>query len=406
MKRSKMILLIGAVVVIAAGVVGGSLWAKQKNSGQKNVTNTSSSGETDKVYEASLYGGSYNDEGRLYDQEGLIYFWDAKTDKTGVVCRKANCEHVSYSSHADSECDAAFPETGAVFALEDHLYLFGQVTKDTDSSFPDYTLYRAKKDGSGRQKIAAIADSKQRTYTVLKYDRDYIVMQYIQNYAQEDANGNQSGKDEVAFGYTVYSLKDGKIYEITLDKQDLSRILSHVSFTIQKDVLYMSYLGYDNTYDKKEAASLKKKQAEEYDTQHEKVVIVSQKIGTGDTQQVNEVNAYEALLDGNRMAYRTLDGIYVKKDTDKGEGKQIVSVDDKKKSRDTITFFGFKGKYLCYSLSNGSDSTDICIYDMEKGDYKTIKAKDMAFGALTDTTLYLLGGGTDAKAYVLKDLWN
>ena len=183
-----------------------------------------------------------NQEGFLYVEDHVLWFYDFASGQRVVLCNKPDCQHKPYSSYTnpDPECNAVLQNRDSFdgFAMHnDYVYIFCR------SSINKTTLYRQKPDGDGRE-ILTEFDWEIDPFNdiIFRDNMAYLVgVQYILDELGFGSSGNQ-----ISIVLSV-DLQTGKVKELTEVKHNNSSRMQNLQ-VIDGNLLY-DYEYYDEGMD-------------------------------------------------------------------------------------------------------------------------------------------------------------
>ncbi len=155
----------------------------------------------------SVFNQTFNNDGILFEKNGLLHFVDAKSGKDIVLCDKPNCPHESYSfGNPNPVCNAAingaFMNGYAIYG--DRLYFVAQT--DGKGIF-NKEVYQADVNGANRKRIAELENVE--FIENVTYVDEYLLVPYI---TQNDPDSPNVELEKPIVGMAAINLST---YEVT-----------------------------------------------------------------------------------------------------------------------------------------------------------------------------------------------
>lgn len=182
----------------------------------------------DALWVAQMISETYGREGMFYTEHNRIYFTDAVTGESEIICDNAAC------THGREECSAYFDGITYVALNGDKLLL---VTGEGAEKAGDMYLYEADVNGTNRKKLANLGNM-QSIWQVM-FQEDVIIISFFNSY-----DDNMEPMEENIAGIYVYDL-NSNTGEVLWQKQAYNAIASE--FVYYKDIVYFYVFYYDIT---------------------------------------------------------------------------------------------------------------------------------------------------------------
>ena len=296
-----------------------------------------------------------NQEGFLYVEDHVLWFYDFASGQRVVLCNKPDCQHKPYSSYTnpDPECNAVLQNRDSFdgFAMHnDYVYIFCR------SSINKTTLYRQKPDGDGRE-ILTEFDWEIDPFNdiIFRDNMAYLVgVQYILDELGFGSSGNQ-----ISIVLSV-DLQTGKVRELTEVKDDNQQRVEQIQ--VVGENLYYNYFYYDEGAD----FDFMAEDAYEQSLKYFNYFAYQVDISTGTEKQVLD-------LAEHMYGYISLDDEYIYYLSE--DSLKVYSVDREDSSERVL--FESKDKLYCIKLDDylfmrqGDDISTVYCYDLLTG--KTMK---------------------------------
>lgn len=200
---------------------------QQQNNGQQSSDNRSNISD-DALWVSCMSSRTYGREGSFYNEHNFIYFLDASTGESEIICDNAAC------THTKEECSAYFDGVTYVALHGDKLLL---VTGEGAEKVGDMYLYEADVNGAKRKKLAYLGNMQ--AIWKLVFTEDVIVISFFNSYDE-----NMEPMDENLAGIYVYD-RSTNSGEVVWQKQAYNAIASE--FAYYEDVVYFYVFYYDIT---------------------------------------------------------------------------------------------------------------------------------------------------------------
>ena len=197
-----------------------------ENDAQKN--NVPEAGSNEVLWTNSLGTQTYGREGSFYSESNRVYFLDAVTGETGIICDDITCDHKS------RECSAYFEGVTYTALEDDHLII---VTSHGGDSLWELSVYETDVNGSNRKKLGSFGTMLS-VYQML-FMEDKIIASYWNNMDE-----NLEPMDENRACIAVYDRKTNTS-KVVWEKQALNAIASDIQY--YNGVIYFSVFYFDVT---------------------------------------------------------------------------------------------------------------------------------------------------------------
>lgn len=185
----------------------------------------------DKILWTSYLGTrTYGREGSFYSENNRIYFLDAATGESDIICGDATC------THKREECSAYFDGVSYVALEGDHLLIV--TTYGGDNGW-DMQLYTADVDGSNRKHVAELGFMLS-IYQVI-FTEDKIIASFWNS-----VDENMAPMDENYAGIYVFDRKTNT-GEVVWSKKAFNAIAAKLNY--YNDVVYFDAFYFDVTMD-------------------------------------------------------------------------------------------------------------------------------------------------------------
>ncbi len=191
-------------------------------------TNIQHQQNDDALWVAPMSSKTYGREGMFYNKSNFIYFMDAATGESDIICDDAKC------THEKGECSAYFDGITYVALNGDKLLL---VTGEGADKAGDMYLYEADVNGTHRKKLSYLGNM-QAIWQVM-FTEEVIVISYRNAYDE-----NMEPMDENIAGIYVYD-RVNETGEVLWQKQAYNAITSE--FVYYRDTVYFYVFYYDVT---------------------------------------------------------------------------------------------------------------------------------------------------------------
>lgn len=256
---------------------------------------------------------SYSSLGRLYMEDGFLYFQDVSAEEGRIICGDPVC------AHRREDCSAYFGGFITEGIMEkDRLLLFTDYGYDR---LGELYLYETALDGSRRRLLAKLSDNVQYVQGASVTD-DYIAIAYYNSY---DENGEQT--DEPTAGILLYDRTSGKSRDIVQITMWNARLIYP---KIIGNRLYYEYMGFN--IDREDAIA----HAEDQDYYQEHMVLrLAACSMDGKTEDIAEIDDFNPLMLYNDCFLYTADGqlygynVETKESEVLGEAMRVVPGDGK-----------------------------------------------------------------------------
>lgn len=150
-----------------------------------------------------------SDKGYYFTVGTFLYFWDKQSMKTTPLCNKPDC------NHNDKTCSANInAKDGNIYFYNDNIYYIQQ---EFDSSELTCNIVRCSSDGSAKDTLATVNDSKNNFMVV---HRGYLYYSQTEYTVSDRSVG---GKKEILGATTIYRLdlsNNSPKPEVFLEKSD------------------------------------------------------------------------------------------------------------------------------------------------------------------------------------------
>ncbi len=213
----KLILILTCLLCLSAAGCGNN---------DENTESSGDSAQTSVNYAVdNLSETTYMDSGIIYREDQRIYYYDAQSDQTVVICSDPSCKHEKFTITSDSDC------TGVVNCTVNSLcYLNGKLYlsyPENGDALGVKTLFAAEVDGSNRKPIAEI-DAQVIDQTL--FTNDSVIIAYSNPYDLSAINnGVVPEVPEWEAGIYTIDLESGETVDICSHKAERGKI-SKVSF--------------------------------------------------------------------------------------------------------------------------------------------------------------------------------
>ena len=222
MKKKAFAGCLAAVAVVAVAAV--LILAEKKGSADRKIPPASE-------WYMTYLDNSYSSLGRLYTEDGFLYFQDGATGEEQIVCDDAVC------AHRRESCSAyfgGFITEGIVTEEGDKLLLFTDYGYD---KLGELYLYETALNGSQRRQIAKLSDDIQFVMGAAMTD-EYIAIAYFNNIPDE----SEEHAGEKTAGILLYDRMNNTSRELV----QITMWNASVMYpTIIGDKVYYEYMGYD-----------------------------------------------------------------------------------------------------------------------------------------------------------------
>lgn len=183
---------------------------------------------TGMLWVASLNATTYGSRGVFCDESNYIYFLDAATGVSDIICDDATC------SHTKEKCSAYFDGVTYTALYGEHLLL---VTAHGADKVGDMYLYEADVNGTNRRKLAYLGNMQ--LIFQLLFTEDFIVIAYCNSYDE-----NLEPMEEFQSGIYVYDRKTN-CGEVIWEKKALDSMVP--KFVYHDNEVYFYSIYYDVT---------------------------------------------------------------------------------------------------------------------------------------------------------------
>lgn len=186
--------------------------------------------QEDVLWVAPMGSATYGREGMFFCKSNFIYFLDAATGESDIICDDINC------THEREKCSAYFDGITYVALNGDKLLI---VTEDGADKTGDMYLCEADVNGTNRKELAHFGNLQ--SIWKIMITEEVIIISYYNSYDE-----NMEPMDENIAGIYVYDRIKGK-GEVLWEKQAYNAVASE--FVYDKDEIYFYTFYYDITID-------------------------------------------------------------------------------------------------------------------------------------------------------------